>query len=1100
MKRLLSFLMVALFSASMWADEVEYTLVGSESTKLGLSWDETSSTNNMTEVASNTYKFFKTFSAPESKIDFEYKAVKNHAWGEGEIPSSGNLSSSIPAGATSALFILSTASSAFDIFYFCTVTGDNAALLGKTWDQAYTANDMSYDNASNTYKITKSDVVLEAGNITLEIERNHDWAGKWQTMLNIPADGTYDVEISFNPYTHEVTAVATPQTPIIIEKQSIYYVNALDWATPKAHQWAGTAAGTSWPGATMDKTAETWNGHDVYKYEADPGDYAKCIFTNGASEGTLQTVDLVWTPNKYFIIEGSSDGKYTGTWYDDLASIPAPATFYVTGDSALVVDAGLDKEKAWNPKAIKATENVLVIKNLKEGVPYQIALTENGDWSTKKNYNDLSSKPACLRDEDGDNHNIGFTLKTAGDVTVTYTGSVFTIKGDFVMPTLALAGTFSEWSQLPMNIAADSLSASITVDLTVGVDSFKIVKDGAWLSLYGEDGNYRVNRGWPQALDVNVDGAPNFVIDVDKAGEYIFKWTYSEDSLFVTFPELNTSAVSITNLVYGSIIVKNGETSVASGANIQENTILTVTAASNNEVDYEVSNLRAFKTGDESTEVEINESTHQLTMPGYPITITADERENSYIMAGSLALFGAEWDATAEANKMTRQSNGTYQLVKTEVALTAGETYDYKLTRNGEYILPADGNYDLTNVLRSGKYTLTFTYIPSSNSVTLDTVLTKEEVVVPTVSIGGDFTSWAAATIDLEIASNKETASKAISLTEGIHVFQVVKGEWFGKNVTIKRGENTEIDLTEYTKSQEMIIWADVTGEYTFTWTYETSQLDITYPAVPSPASAWLLLGENVGGEGETWQTLVLTKAGDGKKASVAVNLEGDKDYEFKFIIGNDYRGLDGAESTKYTFHRGHKAAVGASGDSENNMLLQADWAGEYTFTWTYESNGISIGFPDEPDINYYIAGDFTKWGEEKGIMIESDGIWSASFDLEADTTYQFQVVKVQGSKETWYGANYEYNDMKYGDCSNWLLYTEAPRYNINLTTTKQASYPFYFEPTKQTVSVTIQEQGGETGVDNAEATVKAVKTLENGMLIIEKNGVRYNAQGVVVK
>ena len=38
------------------------------------------------------------------------------------------------------------------------------------------------------------------------------------------------------------------------------------------------------------------------------------------------------------------------------------------------------------------------------------------------------------------------------------------------------------------------------------------------------------------------------------------------------------------------------------------------------------------------------------------------------------------------------------------------------------------------------------------------------------------------------------------------------------------------------------------------------------------------------------------------------------------------------------------------------------------------------------------------------------------------------------------------------------------------------------------------------TAVDNTATTVKAVKSLENGMLIIEKNGVRYNAQGQIVK
>lgn len=38
------------------------------------------------------------------------------------------------------------------------------------------------------------------------------------------------------------------------------------------------------------------------------------------------------------------------------------------------------------------------------------------------------------------------------------------------------------------------------------------------------------------------------------------------------------------------------------------------------------------------------------------------------------------------------------------------------------------------------------------------------------------------------------------------------------------------------------------------------------------------------------------------------------------------------------------------------------------------------------------------------------------------------------------------------------------------------------------------------TGIDNTEANVKAEKLIENGQLVIIKNGVRYNAQGMIVK
>jgi hypothetical protein len=37
-------------------------------------------------------------------------------------------------------------------------------------------------------------------------------------------------------------------------------------------------------------------------------------------------------------------------------------------------------------------------------------------------------------------------------------------------------------------------------------------------------------------------------------------------------------------------------------------------------------------------------------------------------------------------------------------------------------------------------------------------------------------------------------------------------------------------------------------------------------------------------------------------------------------------------------------------------------------------------------------------------------------------------------------------------------------------------------------------------GVDAVNATVKALKSIVNGQLVIEKAGVRYNAQGAVIR
>ena len=51
-----------------------------------------------------------------------------------------------------------------------------------------------------------------------------------------------------------------------------------------------------------------------------------------------------------------------------------------------------------------------------------------------------------------------------------------------------------------------------------------------------------------------------------------------------------------------------------------------------------------------------------------------------------------------------------------------------------------------------------------------------------------------------------------------------------------------------------------------------------------------------------------------------------------------------------------------------------------------------------------------------------------------------------------------------------------------------------------QIYGVSIVEKDAATAIDNVENDVKAVKTIENGQLVIIKNGVRYNVAGQEMK
>ncbi len=64
----------------------------------------------------------------------------------------------------------------------------------------------------------------------------------------------------------------------------------------------------------------------------------------------------------------------------------------------------------------------------------------------------------------------------------------------------------------------------------------------------------------------------------------------------------------------------------------------------------------------------------------------------------------------------------------------------------------------------------------------------------------------------------------------------------------------------------------------------------------------------------------------------------------------------------------------------------------------------------------------------------------------------------------------------------------------------KDVNYYFWGSGTKVPFFGFKFKKGSPTAVNNIEAGEKAIKTIENGQLVIIKNGVRYNAQGTVVK
>ena len=112
----------------------------------------------------------------------------------------------------------------------------------------------------------------------------------------------------------------------------------------------------------------------------------------------------------------------------------------------------------------------------------------------------------------------------------------------------------------------------------------------------------------------------------------------------------------------------------------------------------------------------ISEDKTKLTITGE----AAPEPEPTYVVAGSsVALFRAEWDGTAEANKMTlNTTTGLYEITYSNVTLEAG-TIEYKIVKNGSTWIPDGmGNNQTVTIPSAGTYNVTFTFNPETNQIT----------------------------------------------------------------------------------------------------------------------------------------------------------------------------------------------------------------------------------------------------------------------------------------------------------------------------------------------------------------------------------------------
>jgi len=551
----------------------------------------------------------------------------------------------------------------------------------------------------------------------------------------------------------------------------------------------------------------------------------------------------------------------------------------------------------------------------------------NGNWGKGEDWKDNYE----LEVDKAGTYNVTITFNASTkDITATAT----LIKEKKILPIIHLG---SEWDKVgddwkygaAFTPAEDSITASLVVhfdtpDVTYG---FKVVVNDDWRSLYGSDGLYTFHRDHTGAKGfISIDPALN--IKIDKAGDYTFVWTYENDSLGIIYPEWGNSVVRLSMAKDITLDVKNAGTPVADGSVIKERTVLNISTSSKDAV-YKPYNLRAYKTGDETTTVEIDDEGN-MVMPEFPITIAVDRAEKT------ISLLGLDgWDLEDAIPMVVNAAAGT-----ATYTLNAATPWDYYfgmlVDGTWQSISGAYGNYEFYRGHREASDINN----PSAESMKLH------------VDKAGEYTfTWTFAEDKLAISFPDLNTSKVTIAENPAHAWLEVRDE---NDALLSNGamieELSELKITSAVTNDayKMNVRAYYTENPETEVTIENGKL--TMPGCPITIEATEALRTVAvhGSWNDYASDLDLTVNIETEKATGKLTLTEAEDVYFKIVEDGIYLSLPGAQGDEYRLHRGYPAA-GESLSAENayNIKLEADMAGEYIFTWTFENKKLAITFPD---------------------------------------------------------------------------------------------------------------------------------------------------------
>ena len=425
----------------------------------------------------------------------------------------------------------------------------------------------------------------------------------------------------------------------------------------------------------------------------------------------------------------------------------------------------------------------------------------------------------------------------------------------------------------------------------------------------------------------------------------------------------------------------------------------------------------------------------------YDITMNgAIPVKHTYTVAGSSDVaFGTAWDPTNTENDMTLMSGTIYSLMKEGLTLSAG-TIEFKVCEDHAWTTayPAS-NYVLT-IPADGIYTIMIMFDAASGVVDAFAEKTGDAVVIPTVAMHGNFagpSNWAD-TENFTIAADNKTATLVLNLeatTDKPYEFGMRiggKGNWTSNGVAFTRENASAVVVSG---SGNLTLVADVAGEYTFTWTYETNTLAITFPAKEEPKPA-------------TWDEIVFTEVAAKGSLNGAI--------------------FTSATNAAFTLTVTDTDASKVEVDANTASFGTAEENATYTFRLktggkSSAKNGLTLAIPADGKLRI-AARPGSKDATDRNIVVkqgETELYNQVVLEEKVDNYYSYVLVEVKQGTVT----------------------IEYPVNSLYL-------YAFGFQAVA----------GPTVGFENIEAAEKAVKFIENGQIFILRDGAVFNLMGARVK